>query len=128
MACQVAWSELELEDAAPERGPFACPAATFDGGPDDPRTLVYLYQQRLRATLLAKAAEEAAHPYSVRRVLSACQDALESCRDGLLWLQLAESRRMARWRLATTVRPVSAARRSPVRAEGGDTRPIAGPA
>lgn len=32
-----------------------CQHAVFDGGIDDPRTRVYLYQQRLRAELLAKA-------------------------------------------------------------------------
>lgn len=34
-----------------------CAQAVFDGGADDPRTRVYLYQQRLRAELLEKAAE-----------------------------------------------------------------------
>ena len=36
--------------------------ATCDGGADDPRLLVYLFQQRLRQELLAKAAEEANRP------------------------------------------------------------------
>jgi hypothetical protein len=36
-----------------------CERGIYDGGPNDPRTLVYRYQQRLRADLLAKAADEA---------------------------------------------------------------------
>lgn len=32
-----------------------CDRSIFDGGMDDPRTLVYWYQQRMRAQLLAKA-------------------------------------------------------------------------
>jgi hypothetical protein len=119
---------LELEDAVPEREPFDCPTAVFDGGLHDPRTLVYLYQQRVRATLLARAADEAAHPYSLRRAFSTCQDTLERCRDGLHWLRLARSHTLVRRRLATTVHPISAARRSPVRVESGDARPMVSPA
>jgi len=37
-----------------------CRHAAFDGGPDDPRTLVYRYQQELRGHLLAKTAAERA--------------------------------------------------------------------
>jgi hypothetical protein len=37
-----------------------CQHAAFDGGPDDPRTLVCRYQQELRGHLLAKAASEQA--------------------------------------------------------------------
>ena len=45
--------------------------ATFDGGVDDPRLLIHLYQQRLRAELLAKAADEASRPPArLRFVLS----------------------------------------------------------
>ena len=45
--------------------------ATFDGGADDPRLLIHLYQQRLRTELLAKAAEEASRPPAlVRFVMS----------------------------------------------------------
>ncbi|MGE3267439.1 MAG: hypothetical protein AB7P40_01735 [Chloroflexota bacterium] len=36
-----------------------CERSVFDGSVDDPRTLVHLYQQRVRAQLLAKAAVEA---------------------------------------------------------------------
>lgn len=36
-----------------------CERSVFDGSVDDPRTLVYLYQQRVRAQLMAKAAVEA---------------------------------------------------------------------
>jgi hypothetical protein len=39
-----------------------CERAVYGGGPNDPRTLVYRYQQRLRADLLAKAATEADRP------------------------------------------------------------------
>ncbi len=37
-----------------------CSQATFDGGPEDPRTLVYLYQQGMRAALLGGVADEVA--------------------------------------------------------------------
>jgi hypothetical protein len=36
-----------------------CDRAVFDGGFDDPRTLVYSYQQMMRGQLLAKATAEA---------------------------------------------------------------------
>ena len=36
-----------------------CERSVFDGSADDPRVLVYRYQQRMRAQLLAKAAIEA---------------------------------------------------------------------
>jgi hypothetical protein len=40
-----------------------CRKAVFDGGPDDPRTRVYLYQQRLRAELLGKVAPAGGQPW-----------------------------------------------------------------
>jgi hypothetical protein len=36
--------------------------AVFDGSFDDPRTLVYFYQQKMRGQLLARAAAEAKRP------------------------------------------------------------------
>jgi hypothetical protein len=42
--------------------PYTCQHATFDGGADDPRTLVYRYQQELRGRLLAQAYAEARRP------------------------------------------------------------------
>jgi hypothetical protein len=45
-----------------ERSPL-CRQAVFDGGVDDPRTRVYLYQQRLRAELLGKVAEAERRPW-----------------------------------------------------------------
>ena len=40
-----------------------CERSVFDGSVDDPRVLIYRYQQRMRAELLAKAAiEEARQP------------------------------------------------------------------
>jgi hypothetical protein len=38
--------------------PHRCQHAAFDGGPDDPRTLVYRYQQGLRRRLLVEARAE----------------------------------------------------------------------
>jgi hypothetical protein len=55
--------------------PESSDRATFDHGADDPRFLIYLYQQRLRNDLLLKAAEEArrspAWVRCIRAVLSA---------------------------------------------------------
>jgi hypothetical protein len=39
-----------------------CDRAVFDGSFDDPRTLMYFYQQKLRGQLLAKAAGRANRP------------------------------------------------------------------
>ena len=75
-----------------------CSQAAFDGGPDDPRTLVYEYQQELRAELLDELLyeiEEADHPSHWLATVSACQDALLTCEAGLRWLWLAEPRRNA---------------------------------
>ena len=75
-----------------------CSQATFDGGPEDPRTLVYLYQQGMRAALLGGVADEVARAMQPRRwraTLAACQGSLATCEDGLRWLWLAEPRRAA---------------------------------
>jgi hypothetical protein len=57
-----------------------CERAAYDGGLDDPRTLVYRYQQQLRADLLVKAAVE------VDRVSwwSVCRSAIETAVRGFL--------------------------------------------
>lgn len=120
--------EARDADAAPERQPFDCPTATFDGSLRDPRTLVYLYQQRLRATLLARVAEEAAHPSSLRQATTVCQDALGTCEDGLRWLWLAEPRHATRKHPGTAPRPVSAPRLRLVPSRGRSTRPALSPA
>ena len=39
-----------------------CDRAVFDGSFDDPRTLVYFYQQKMRGELLAKIAAERNRP------------------------------------------------------------------
>ena len=107
-ALTVVGGTATVQDMAPEREPFDCPTATFDGSLRDPRRLVDLYQQRVRASLLAKVAdEEAPRPSPVRQAMNACQDALWTCEDGLRWLWLAEPR-AARLETAVTPRPSSA--------------------
>lgn len=55
MSRESVWSHARgLWARAGDREARACPNATFDGGADDPRTLVYEYQQRLRAAVLAR--------------------------------------------------------------------------
>ena len=112
-----------VQDVAPEREPFDCPTATFDGSLRDPRRLVDLYQQRMRASLLAKVADEVApRPSPVRQALSACRDALGACEDGLRWLWLAEPR-AARLQAAVTLRPSSARHLRLVSSREADLQP-----
>jgi hypothetical protein len=56
-----------------------CDRSVFDGSFDDPRTLVYFYQQKMRGQLLAKAAAEA----NRRSAWSVC---LSQIGDALRWL------------------------------------------
>ncbi len=56
-----------------------CDRAVFDGSFDDPRTLVYFYQQKVRGQLLAKAATEAQR----RPAWSVC---LSQIGDAFRWL------------------------------------------
>jgi hypothetical protein len=108
---------------APAREPFDCPTATFDDSLRDPRRLVVLYQQRMRAALLAKVAEEEARPSTFRRALDACQDALGTCEDGLRWIWLAEPCNTTRKRSASTPRPIAARRLWIVPTHGADAEP-----
>ena len=88
----------------------ACADARFDGGPDDPRTLVHEYQQLMRTDLLAEVGEEAAEELRSGRwhvTFAACRGALASCEDGLRWLWLSEPRRSTRHQM---IAPDSAAR------------------
>jgi hypothetical protein len=75
-----------------------CDRAVFDGSFDDPRTLVYFYQQKMRGQLLAKAAAEA----NRRSAWSVC---LSQIGDALRWLVAP--------RIARRPAPL-AARRSPM--------------
>ena len=114
---------LRVVPEAPVREPYDCPTASFDGSLRDPRRLVFLYQQRIRAALLTEVAEEAARPSPFRRALDACRDALGTCEDGLRWLWLAEPRDAARIRSAAASRPVAKPRLWVVPSEGADARP-----
>ena len=112
-----------VQDMAPERERFDCPTATFDGSLRDPRRLVDLYQQRMRAGLLAQVADEEAERESPGRgVLGACRDALGACEDGLRWLWLAEPR-AARPEAPVTPRPSSARHLRLVPPVDGDIQP-----
>ena len=62
-----------------------CDRAVFDGSFDDPRTLVYFYQQKMRGEILAKIAAEANRP----SVLSVC---LSSVGSALRWLAVPRLR------------------------------------
>ena len=66
---------------------------TFDGGGDDPRLLIHLYQQRLRAELLAKAAEEASRPPALVRCVLSLWAATQSI--FMPWRRLAGGRESA---------------------------------
>ena len=82
-----------------------CSQATFDGGPDDPRTIVAEYQQLLRADLFDELAYEVVEDSRPPRWVASfgvCKNVLATCQDGLRWLWLADSRSMsATTRIAT---------------------------